>query len=81
MRLHKAAHLLSKRSIFMSFLKERKIFVWMSKNVKKKKEKKVYLSPHEKVNKNGPDASCANRGESSQAKLIFVEGNHLLLTP
>lgn len=80
MRLHKAAHLLSKRSIFMSFLKERKIFVWMSKNVKKK-EKKVYLSPHEKVNKNSPDASCANRGESSQAKLIFVEGNHLLLTP
>ena len=60
------------------------MFVWMSKNVKKKKKKKyiyMYLSPHEKVNKNGPDASFANRGESSQAKLIFVEGNHLLLTP
>ena len=41
----------------------------------------IYLSSHEKVNKNGPDASFANRGESSQAKLIFVEGNHLLLTP
>ena len=56
------------------------MFVWMSKNVKKKK-KYIYISPHEKVNKNGPDASFANRGESSQAKLIFVEGNHLLLSP
>ena len=63
------------------------MFVWMSKNVKKKKYIYIYiyiyiyLSPHEKVNKNGPDASFANRGESSQAKLIFVEGNHLLLSP
>ena len=60
------------------------MFVWMSKNVKKKNIYiyiYIYLSPHEKVNKNGPDASFANRGESSQAKLIFVEGNHLLLSP
>ena len=44
------------------------MFVWMSKNVKKKKKYiyiYIYLSPHEKVNKNGPDASFANIGESS----------------
>ena len=77
MRLHEAAHLLSKRSKFMSFFERKKNFCLDEE----RRKKKGYLSPHEKVNRNGADASFANRGESSQAKLIFVEGNHLLLTP